>query len=139
LKQACAALAGFHIPLSLEHGDLWTGQIIARPDGGFLFTDWSDCAITHPFFSLPFFLAEIENELPGVADAPEQLRDAYLGEWTAYESLPRLLAAYDLACLLSPWYTALRYHRDILPYMETRWEMENMLAYNLRLLLWNAR
>ena len=40
--------------------------------------------------------------------------------------------------LLSPWYSALRYYRDILPQMEMRWEMENMLAYNLRLLLRNA-
>jgi hypothetical protein len=135
LHDACKALADFDIPLSLEHGDLWTGQIIARPDGGFCFTDWSDCAITHPLFSLPFFLAEVDNELPGVANAPQYLTDAYLDGWTRFASPDALREALPYVTLLSPWYTALRYYRDILPYMENRWEMENMLTYNLRLLL----
>ena len=49
--------------------------------------------------------------------------------------MPRLLEAYESVRLLSPVYTALQYAFDIFPRMEMRWEMENMLAYNLRLLL----
>jgi hypothetical protein len=135
LHAACDALTAYNIPISLEHGDLWTGQIVIRPDGGFCFTDWSDSAITCPLFSLPFFLAEVHNELPGVPDAPERLRDAYLAPWTAYEPMPHLLEAYEYVRLLSPLYTALQYAYDILPRMEIRWEMENMVGYNLRLLL----
>ncbi len=56
----CAELAGYGIPLTLEHGDLWSGQIIIRGTNTPIFTDWSDCAITHPCFSLPFFLKDIE-------------------------------------------------------------------------------
>lgn len=133
--QACQKLAQFAVPPSLEHGDLWTGQIIVRPDGSFLFTDWSDSAITHPFFSLLFFLAEVDNELPGVTDARQHLTDAYLQPWADFESPARLREALGCAGLLSPMYTVLRYAFDILPRMEMHWEMENMLAYNLRLAL----
>jgi hypothetical protein len=139
LHAACGALAAYNIPFSLEHGDLWTGQIVAQSAGSFLFTDWSDCAITHPFFSLPFFLAEVEKELPAEPDARRKLREAYLSAWAAFESPARLLEAESYAQFLSPWYTTLRYYLDILPYMEIRWEMENMLAYNLRLLLRTVR
>jgi hypothetical protein len=135
---ACEALSTFNIPLSLEHGDLWTGQIIVCPEGGYLFTDWSDSAITCPLFSLPYFLAEVDNELPGVKDAREHLRAAYLTPWTAFEPMPRLLEAYESVKLLSPFYTTLQYAYDLIPRMEMRWEMENMVAYNLRLLLREA-
>jgi hypothetical protein len=173
LHAACETLQQFNIPPSLEHGDLWTGQIIVRPEGdklqnltpdpsppgrgekeistsdthtaltanqkfasgGYIYTDWSDSAITYPLFSLPYFLAEVDNELPGVANAREQLRDAYLSAWTSFEPMPRLLEAYELVKLLSPLYTTMQYAYDILPHMERRWEMENMVGYNLRLLL----
>ncbi|MBZ0286051.1 MAG: hypothetical protein K8I30_00445 [Anaerolineae bacterium] len=135
LHAACESLSRYNLPPSLEHGDLWTGQIIVRPEGGFLFTDWSDSAITCPLFSLPYFLAEVDDELTGVPDAREQLAVAYLQPWTAFESMPRLLEAYESVRLLSPFYTSLQYAFDILPRMEMCWEMENMLAYNLRLLL----
>lgn len=130
LHAACAALRDF--PLGLEHGDLWSGQIIVR-EKQFIFTDWSDSAITCPLFSLPFFLAEIPNELPQEPAAVERLKAAYLHAWTAHT--PDIAALYPHAALLSPLYTALRYYFDILPHMEQRWEMENMLTYNLRLLL----
>jgi hypothetical protein len=135
LHAACETLRKFNIPYSLEHGDLWTGQIIVRPEGGYIYTDWSDSAITCPLFSLPYFLAEVDNELPGVTDARDYLRNAYLSAWTAFEPMPRLLEAYDSVKLLSPLYTTLQYAYDILPRMERRWEMENMIGYNLRLLL----
>jgi hypothetical protein len=65
----------------------------------------------------------------------EGCKEAYLEAWQAYEPMPRLLEAFDEANLLSPLYTALRYYYDVLPNMRQRWEMENMLGYNLRLLL----
>jgi hypothetical protein len=138
LRAACETLGKSNIPLSLEYGDLWTGQIIVRPEGGYIYTDWSDSAITYPLFSLPYFLAEVDNELPGANNAREHLRDAYLSAWTAFEPMPRLLEAYEAVKLLSPLYTTLQYAFDILPRMERRWEMENMVGYNLRLLLREA-
>ncbi len=125
VHEACTLLQHSPIPETLEHGDLWDGQIIVR-DRQPVITDWSDAAITFPFFSLAFFAAEI----PIPADP---LRRAYLGEWQAL--LPDVEALEAASRLLSPMYSALRYYVDILPAMENQWEMENMLAYNLRLLL----
>lgn len=125
LHEACAQLQQSSIPETLEHGDLWAGQIIVR-DGQTLITDWSDAAITLPFFSLAFFLAE--TSMPS-----EPLRHAYLDEWEKF--VPGLEAFEAAARLLAPAYSALRYFVDILPGMENQWEMENMLTYNLRLLL----
>jgi hypothetical protein len=77
----------------------------------------------------------VDNELPGVPNARERLAEAYLTPWTIFEPMPRLLEAYESVRLLSPLYTSLQYAFDIFPRMEMRWEMKNMLAYNLRLLL----
>jgi len=133
LHEAVTQMRRYRLPDTLEHGDFWTGQIIAR-EGQILFTDWSDSAVSNPLFCLPFFLAEIENELP-IEGVRERLRDVYLRCWADYEPLERLREAYEIARLLSPLHTAVFYHSYVLPRMSARWEMEGMLAYNLRLLL----
>ncbi|MCB9451223.1 MAG: hypothetical protein H6672_07270 [Anaerolineaceae bacterium] len=120
------------IPLTLEHGDLWSGQIMMH-GRNLIFTDWSDATITHPFFSLEFFNAELANDLPDHPDAAEQIASAYLQMWTAYAPLERLQAVYRRAVrAVSPLYSALRYTHDILPHMAQRWEMHNMVPYYLR-------
>ena len=130
LEAMCDELASLNIPLTLEHGDLWSGQVIISDTGQVIITDWSDSAITHPFFSLPFFLAEIE--LKGVE---ERLIAAYLEPWRSHSSSSALGRALALTSVLSPLYSAVVYHQHILPNMEIQWEMENMMIYNLRLLL----
>lgn len=134
LLEACDHLKNVGIPLTLEHGDLWAGQIIVQSDN-YLITDWSDSAITFPLFSLPFFLAELENDLPDIPQATQVLTDAYLQTWSGYTSLEELQQLMPHVQKISPLYSALRYHYDILPQMNQKWEMENMVAYNLRLLL----
>jgi hypothetical protein len=133
LKQACAALSHSPIPDTLEHGDFWFGQIMIR-DAKAIITDWSDSAITCPLFSLPFFLAE-PDDIPQQADAAARITDAYLDMWNTFASRETLDNLMLHVALLSPLYTAMRYHYDILPQMEVQWEMENMVSYNLRLLL----
>ncbi|MBK9751442.1 MAG: phosphotransferase [Chloroflexi bacterium] len=116
---------------TLTHGDFWAGQIVQTEDDRLLFTDWSDAACAHPFFDVAFFLAEISADLPDVPGAKDRLVQAYLSEWGELGSTE----AYAAAEIIAPLYTALRYHHDILPRMEIAWEMENMLNYNLRLML----
>lgn len=45
-----------------------------------------------------------------------------------------LQAAFALARTLAPLHFAIRYQRDILPYMEARWEMERMISYFLAMI-----
>jgi hypothetical protein len=133
LQRACDVLSHSPIPDSLEHGDLWFGQIMMR-EGQPIFTDWSDSAITCPLFSLPFFVAE-KDDMPDVPDVVSRISDAYLNAWCNFASRETINSLMPHVNLLSPLYTAMRYHYDILPQMEIQWEMENMVSYNLRLLL----
>lgn len=129
-KQACIDLTAYGIPASLEHGDFWGGQIVVSSRKP-IFIDWSDSSISHPFFSL-YFLHDADIELPDVLDVRERLRDAYLQPWRAYEPLDKLIQAYELAMRLAPLHHALIYHQHILPHMQNRWEMQNMMAFYLR-------
>jgi hypothetical protein len=130
LKRACVDLSTYSIPASLEHGDFWAGQIIINGDKS-VFIDWSDCSVSHPFFSL-YFLTDTDITLPDVPNIRDRLRDAYLQLWTAYEPLPKLREAYDLAMKIAPLHYVLIYQRHILPQMQNQWEMNNMIPFYLR-------
>ena len=129
-KQACADLSAYSIPTSLEHGDFWAGQVVLNGDKC-VFIDWSDCSVSHPFFSL-YFLTDADIRLPDVPNVRERLRDAYLKPWRAYEPMDKLIEAYDLAMRLAPLHHALIYHHHILPHMQMKWEMNSMIAFYLK-------
>jgi hypothetical protein len=133
LHAACRALAASGIPASLEHGDFASGQIMAVPNGGYRFIDWSDSSLSFPFFSLLFFWAELEGSFDDLTGVPERLRAAYLEPWTAFASVSELVELYQLAMRVAPLHHALIYHRTILPTMKVKWEMECMVPYYLRI------
>ncbi len=134
LRGMCFELAEFNIPLTLTHGDLWSGQVIFKDDGKCLFFDWSDAAISHPFFDMCTFLAEVDSELPHIKGARNHLLMTYLNEWTRYEPISNLKHAYALTMVLGYLHQALFYYIHILPQVESaaRWELSGMLAHLLR-------
>jgi hypothetical protein len=132
-KQICTELVRYGIPASLEHGDFWAGQVIVQDDR-YVFIDWSDASVSHPFFSL-LFLHDDDAPLP---DVVERLRNAYLEPWRAYEPMDKLIEAYELARQIAPLHYALLYHQRFLPGMEIKWEMGNMIPFYLRMLLASA-
>lgn len=133
-KAMCRKLADYKLPRSLEHGDFWAGQIVVNADN-YIFIDWSDSSIAHPFFSMLFFLVEIEDFFPKTPDIRTRLRDAYLEPWTAFASRKRLIEAFELSQPLAALHHALIYHQLVLPNMEIKWEMELMLPFYLKMLL----
>jgi hypothetical protein len=137
LRTMCFELIDKNVPLTLTHGDLWSGNIIIRNNGDALFFDWSDASISHPFFDVPMLLAEIEDELPGIPDVRERLTRTYLQPWTRLDSFNNLRAAYSLAETLTYLHQAMFYYVHILPGIEgnTRWEMQHMLPALLRQIL----
>lgn len=134
LRSMCFELAEFNLPLTLTHGDFWSGQVVFKDDGKCLFFDWSDASISHPFFDMCTFLAEVDSELPHVENARNRLLMLYLNEWIRYESLPNLKQAYALAMVLGYLHQALFYYIHILPKVESaaRWELSGMLSHLLR-------
>ncbi len=103
LQARCAQLARYHLPDTLAHGDLHLGNVARNGDGYQIF-DWSDACVAHPFVDLlaPYFFY---NDPP----MQEQMRGAYLSQWTAWEPLERLREAWRLAKPLAALHQAVSY------------------------------
>ena len=109
LQARCAELAGHAVPPSIVHGDLHLSNV-ARGPGGYLFFDWTDACVAHPFLDLAtirrgtaFTDAVCEDELR------ERLREAYLPEWASFEPPGWLARAWELAAPLGALHQAVSY------------------------------
>jgi hypothetical protein len=91
LRKAITELASIGIPETLLHGDLHPGNLAVR-DGRVLAFDWTDAALTHPFFDLVTFGGE---QVPLSTDP--RVKDAYLAEWEQYATPADLRRALALA------------------------------------------
>ena len=144
-------LATFNLPMTLEHGDFHLGNILVA-DNGVKFIDWADATMSHPFFSLTRFLtyaagylnskAWASHPFQTIPDLLTRLRDAYLQPWTRYETLERLVAAYELAIPLALLQHALNLYQleftktgAVLGQTGARWERFTGVPYFLKLLL----
>lgn len=94
LQGLCSQLAALGVPETLVHGDLHGGNV-AVENGRFVYFDWTDPCVTHPFFDMVEIFYERETAVQ------TQLRDAYLAQWTAYASPEQLLTAWSLADILA--------------------------------------
>jgi hypothetical protein len=119
-------LGGSPIPASIVQQDFRDGNVAVR-DRHYLFYDWSDTVVSHPFFSACRFLEFVGNSgsssprrggrrLP-TAVRHERLVEAYLDAWAEYAPRNRLRALFRQAQRLNPLYQALRWHLE-LPYCE---------------------
>lgn len=130
----CRELAAYGISETIQHDDLHDGQVFLR-DGHYVFFDWGDSCISHPFHSLAVTLraAAAKFDLkPGGREA-QRLRDAYL------EPFGDLQAAADLAYRTGTVARALawdRFARAGFPYAEPDDDLAT--AYGLKLFLENG-
>jgi hypothetical protein len=100
LADWCAELAASPIAPTLDHSDLHEGQVFAADDGRYVFFDWGDASIGHPFSSLLVALRVAAHRF-GLAETElTRLRDAYLEPWTAEQSAAQLRHTVDLAVRL---------------------------------------
>lgn len=110
----CADLAAFGLPETLHHEDFHDANIFASNDH-YIFFDWGESGVAHPFFSLLVTLRSIAYRLDLNADAPElvRLRDAYLEPWTRYVPHGNLVRAGTLATRIAMPARALTWHRVV--------------------------
>jgi hypothetical protein len=96
----CQQLAASTVPSSVDHSDLHDGSVLAS-GGRYIFFDWGDASLAHPFTSL-LVAARVIGEQIGPTEAPTALsrvRDAYLEPWTeGGNSLTDLRHLASLAC-----------------------------------------
>jgi aminoglycoside phosphotransferase (APT) family kinase protein len=136
LTAICAELATYAVPPSLVHGDLHLGNVAQGPRG-YLFFDWTDAGVAHPFLDLLTFFQEDEEEIEG--PLRDRLRDAYLSEWTAFEPPERLARAWQLAEPLAALDQAISYRSIVADLQPVERHTARSPAYWLRKVLAGLR
>lgn len=106
----CQQLATFNLPETLNHGDLHDGNVFIC-ERHYLFFDWGDSSISHPFFTIQTTYASLKNRFGLEKKSPwfKRLRECYLDVWSEYETREKLEIAFELTQQLSPILSALRW------------------------------
>lgn len=102
LRELLTELTSLSIPYAILHGDLHAGNVIPQ-EKSFLYFDWTDAAISHPFFDMIHIFRE-EDE-----DRKNALKEAYLHPWEAHYPKGDVHRAWELASVLYGFYHAVSY------------------------------
>jgi hypothetical protein len=137
VKQLCATLASYGIPAALHHDDFHPGNVMIK-DNRFIFFDWAESGVTHPFCSMLIVLryAKLVYKLDDAA--LHSLCASYLNSWTDHAPMDHLCKALPLAlragmlCRAITWYHAVAALED-----SAKWEYEGAMPHFLRLFLQN--
>lgn len=136
VRALCAELAGYPIPETLHHDDFHSGNIMLK-DGGYIFFDWAECALAHPFYTMIIVLRWTRHVLEFSEAERARLRDAYLAAWTRFAPMESLLRAFDLAQRLGLLCRALTWHATVSSLEEAeRWAYADSVPWNLRCFLY---
>lgn len=112
VAEMCRGLAAVGIPESIQHDDLHDGQVFVR-DGRYLFFDWGDSCVAHPFFSMAVTLEGVLSwgldDVEGSVDVAP-FREAYLQPFASYAGRDQLEAAHAAALRLGWICRALNVH-----------------------------
>ncbi len=132
IAKLCAELAACPVPEGLHHDDFHDGNIMLK-DGRYIFFDWAECALAHPFYTMIIVLRWVKHVLAFDEAAREQLREAYLTPWIRYAPMGTLLQAFDLAQRLGLLCRALTWHQTVSSLEESeRWAYASSVPWNLR-------
>ena len=134
IAELCERLASAGVPETIQHDDLHDGQVFVR-DGHYLFFDWADACVSHPFFSMSVTL---EGQLAWGLDDVEgsediaPYRDAYLEPFRGFAAQAELQAAHEIALRLGWICRALNWHR-VASGLPTPYREEYLQGVGLRL------
>ena len=102
IAELCDRLASAGVPETIQHDDFHDGQVFIR-DGDYLFFDWGDACVSHPFFSMSVTLeGGLAWGLDDIEDSEDiaRYRDAYLGPFRGFAAWEELQAAHEIALRL---------------------------------------
>jgi hypothetical protein len=113
IAELCERVASPGVPETIQHDDLHDGQIFVR-DGRYLFFDWGDVCVSHPFFSMSVTLeGQLAWGLDDIEGSEEiaPYRDAYLEPFRGFAAWSELQAAHEIALRLGWICRALNVYR----------------------------
>jgi len=130
LERRCVELDGIGVPYTLEHGDLWPGNVFVElSDGACAIIDWEDAAIAHPFLGLAPLTVGLGNAGLATPDNVAALERAYAAPFESFGSAAQLHGVLSRAGSLCFLDMAVRYRaqrgsmvalhpwmRDLVPY-----------------------
>jgi len=122
---ACLALAAVHLPETLTHEEVHSGNVVVG-EAGELLTDWSDASLAHPFLTMLVTLRSAAFWLHVPESHPEvqRLGEVYLEAWAEFASPSELQMAFDLAYRVAMVNRSLSY-RSILGPLPDAYRLEN--------------
>ena len=102
VREMCDELSAYELPETVQHDDFHDGQVYVR-GGRYLFLDWGDACISHPFFTLSATLEGVLawglDDVQGSVDiAP--FREAYVRSFERFATIAELEAAAETAMRL---------------------------------------
>jgi hypothetical protein len=114
-------LAAIPIPASIVQQD-FRHENLVMSESTYLFYDWSDTVIGHPFFSCCRFLDFIQHDAHphdglSLEERSSRIADAYLEPWQDLLGQADLRHAFKLSRRLNPLYLAIRWYLEA-PYCE---------------------
>ncbi|WP_373894062.1 phosphotransferase family protein [Virgibacillus sp. CBA3643] len=112
------------LPISLDHGDLFGGNIIVQQEQPVIY-DWSDSSLTHPFLSVIVLLEEVSEYFS--EEESQKLLDSYLEEWKMFDTRSRLYEEFRLVRALAPMYYLALYQRFIFPAFEDNFDKQQII------------
>ncbi|HLX39093.1 MAG TPA: phosphotransferase, partial [Ktedonobacteraceae bacterium] len=140
VREMCEELASYRLPETLHHDDFHSNNILIN-ERGYVFFDWGDSAVTHPFCSLFAALRSAKYRLSYDERALLRLRDAYLEPWgseASHLSREQVLAAFDMAQRLGMLSRALTWYAVVAPLEDrAKWEYEDAVPYWLKMFVTN--
>ncbi|MDQ0157463.1 phosphotransferase [Robertmurraya andreesenii] len=112
------------LPLALEHGDFFGGNIKIQEENAIIF-DWSDCSLSHPFLSVIVLLDEVKQLFS--ERSAEILLEDYLCQWSNYGTRAYLLEEYRMLKTLAPAYYLVLYQTFIFPTFRDNWDKQQII------------
>lgn len=106
LHEVCDKLAQGPLPQTLVHGDLHGGNVGIQNDT-YIFFDWTDACITHPFFDMIDIFFEEDTAVK------TELQNSYFAQWTDFAPMSELQAIWPLAELGMALHHAISYWQII--------------------------
>jgi Phosphotransferase enzyme family len=99
VRDWCERLGAYSLPETIQHDDFHDGQIFVR-GGRYLFFDWGDACVSHPFYTLSVTLEGVLRwGLDDIEDSVDiaPFRDAYLEPFERYAPRAELIEATTIA------------------------------------------